>query len=455
MRSPSRVLGALALRARGSRRRSRAQRRVRAGAARAAERAGGRARPPAGRHHRARRRARRGAPARAHRRGGASSSSRPTADSCWSAADNRCTVVTSAPLGAGLAPGPLEAASATDLAADARGCLRRRGRGHAAARAVRCRRARSPCCARADRPFSAVERAQLRVFAAAAVRTAHNARLFTLAETLRVEAELRERERGAALRPAPARRGGRAPPARAGTARRAAAEHRRHRADRPGRARHDPRGRGRRGPALARSRARALPRRRRAPCARSRSRSSRSRCAITASRPRSASSPGSSRSRTRSRSPSTPSAIDALDRQAQVSLYRIAQEATTNAVKHAGGTRIDVTARTPREGRHRALHRRRRARRERARPAARRHAPRRRRDARARLGRRRHDGVRGDGRRRLHGARDRPAAPGERGAARPGRATYARPERWRALRRAAPERAEPASDAAKTTAATT
>ena len=49
---------------------------------------------------------------------------------------------------------------------------------------------------RADSPFSAVERAQLRVFAAAAVRTAHNARLFTLAETLRVEAELRERERG-------------------------------------------------------------------------------------------------------------------------------------------------------------------------------------------------------------------------------------------------------------------
>jgi signal transduction histidine kinase len=43
-------------------------------------------------------------------------------------------------------------------------------------------------------------------------------------------------------------------------------------------------------------------------------------------------------------------AIDALDRQAQVSLYRIAQEATTNAVKHAGGTRIDVTARTLEKG---------------------------------------------------------------------------------------------------------
>ncbi len=44
------------------------------------------------------------------------------------------------------------------------------------------------------------------------------------------------------------------------------------------------------------------------------------------------------------------SAIDALDRQAQVSLYRIAQEATTNAVKHAGGTRIDVTARMLEKG---------------------------------------------------------------------------------------------------------
>ncbi len=44
------------------------------------------------------------------------------------------------------------------------------------------------------------------------------------------------------------------------------------------------------------------------------------------------------------------SAIDALDRQAQVSLYRIAQEATTNAVKHAGGSRIDVTARTLEKG---------------------------------------------------------------------------------------------------------
>ena len=43
-------------------------------------------------------------------------------------------------------------------------------------------------------------------------------------------------------------------------------------------------------------------------------------------------------------------AIDALDRQAQVSLYRIAQEATTNAVKHAGGSRIDVIARTLEKG---------------------------------------------------------------------------------------------------------
>ena len=47
----------------------------------------------------------------------------------------------------------------------------------------------------AERPFDELERAQLRVFCASAARAAANARLFTLAETLRHEAELRERER--------------------------------------------------------------------------------------------------------------------------------------------------------------------------------------------------------------------------------------------------------------------
>ena len=108
---------------------------------------------------------------------------------------NRCTVVTSAPLGQAWRPAALDAVNAADLAAELAAAY------GGAVEVTAARRALAPGgsagrAAPADRPFSAVERAQLRVFAAAAVRTAHNARLFTLAETLRVEAELRERERG-------------------------------------------------------------------------------------------------------------------------------------------------------------------------------------------------------------------------------------------------------------------
>ena len=109
--------------------------------------------------------------------------------------DNRCTVVTSAPLGQAWRPAALDAVSATDLAAalaEAYG-----GAVEVTPLPVPSLQAGALAVLRSsDAPFSAVERAQLRVFAAAAVRTAHNARLFTLAETLRVEAELRERERG-------------------------------------------------------------------------------------------------------------------------------------------------------------------------------------------------------------------------------------------------------------------
>ena len=109
--------------------------------------------------------------------------------------DNRCTVVTSAPLGQAWRPAALDAVSATDLAvalAQAYG-----GAVEVTPLPVPSLQAGALAVLRSsDRPFTAVERAQLRVFAAAAVRTAHNARLFTLAETLRIEAELRERERG-------------------------------------------------------------------------------------------------------------------------------------------------------------------------------------------------------------------------------------------------------------------
>ena len=108
---------------------------------------------------------------------------------------NRCTIVTSAPLGQAWRPAALDAVNAADLAAELATAYGGSVEVTPLARAVAAsRRARRAPPERP--PFSAVERAQLRVFAAASVRTAHNARLFTLAETLRVEAELRERERG-------------------------------------------------------------------------------------------------------------------------------------------------------------------------------------------------------------------------------------------------------------------
>ncbi|HMG98611.1 MAG TPA: hypothetical protein VK546_06800, partial [Gaiellales bacterium] len=109
--------------------------------------------------------------------------------------DNRCTVVTSAPLGQAWRPAALDAASATDLATALAAAYG--GAVEVTPLPVPSLQAGALAVLRSsESPFSAVERAQLRVFAAAAVRTAHNARLFTLAETLRVEAELRERERG-------------------------------------------------------------------------------------------------------------------------------------------------------------------------------------------------------------------------------------------------------------------
>ena len=193
-------------------------------------------------------------------------------------------------------------------------------------------------------PFSAVERAQLRVFAAAAVRTAHNARLFTLAES----SASRPRCASASApdsRTACSRRGGRAPPPRlalhdgpqqtiAGIGLIVQAASTRSAPATPTTA------------ALAAAALEQTHGRRLAAHALVRAR------AHHAARPRL-----HGRVRRARRSALRPhkvtiavdaSAIDALDRQAQVSLYRIAQEATTNAVKHAGGTRIDVTARTPR-----------------------------------------------------------------------------------------------------------
>ena len=109
---------------------------------------------------------------------------------------NRCTVVTSAPLGAGLAPRAARRRPAPPIWPPS---SRRPTAAPSSSLPLPVPSLQAGALAvlrPADRPFSAVERAQLRVFAAAAVRTAHNARLFTLAETLRVEAELRERERG-------------------------------------------------------------------------------------------------------------------------------------------------------------------------------------------------------------------------------------------------------------------
>lgn len=261
---------------------------------------------------------------------------------------NRCTVVTSAPLGQAWRPASLDAVNATDLAielAESYG-----GSVEVTPLPVPSLQAGALAVLRPiDLPFSAVERAQLRVFAAAAVRTAHNARLFTLAETLRVEAELRERERG--------RLSDRLLRVEEGERRRLAlALH-----DGPQQsiagiglivqAAHDTIQAGEVEEGLG-SLQRAL-----------------EHCKTVV---------GSLRTLTFALEPITlrdhgftaafcelagqlseshkvkievdASAIDALDRQAQVSLYRIAQEATTNAVKHAGGTRVDVTARTLEKG---------------------------------------------------------------------------------------------------------
>jgi signal transduction histidine kinase len=261
---------------------------------------------------------------------------------------NRCTVVTSAPLGAAWRPGPLGAASAADLAAELAASYG--GSVEFLPLAVPSLQAGALAVLRpVDRPFSAVERAQLRVFAAAAVRTAHNARLFTLAETLRIEAELRERERG--------RLSDRLLQVEEGERRRLAlALH-----DGPQQsiagiglivqAAHDTIRAGEVDEGL-RSLQRAL-----------------EHCRTVV---------GSLRTLTFALEPITlrdhgftaafcelagqlseahkveitveASAIDTLDRQAQVSLYRIAQEATTNAVKHAGGAHINVTARRLEKG---------------------------------------------------------------------------------------------------------
>ena len=327
--------------------------------------------------------------------------------------DNRCTVVTSAPLGQAWRPAALDAVSATDLAAalaEAYG-----GAVEVTPLPVPSLQAGALAVLRTLRPpFSAVERAQLRVFAAAAVRTAHNARLFTLAETLRIEAELRERERG--------RLSDRLLRVEEGERRRLAlALH-----DGPQQsiagiglivqAAHDTIEAGEVAQGLS-SLNRALEH------CRGVVRSLRT--LTFALEPITLRDHGFTAAFCELAGQLSEShkveivvdatAIDALDRQAQVSLYRIAQEATTNAVKHAGRHAHRRHRAHAREGRHRALHRRQRARSARGGAAARRHAPRRGRHARARLGRRRHDDVRGDDRRRLHRARDRAAATGGRG----------------------------------------
>ena len=106
----------------------------------------------------------------------------------------RYTVVTGAPEGSAWRPPPLIAGSAEDLYEAI--CSVYPG-------VVELHPLRAPsltagmlCVLRdARRPFTELERAQLRVFCASAARAASNARLFTLAETLRHEAEQRERER--------------------------------------------------------------------------------------------------------------------------------------------------------------------------------------------------------------------------------------------------------------------
>ena len=287
--------------------------------------------------------------------------------------DNRCTVVTSAPLGQAWRPAALDAGSATDLAAalaEAHG-----GAVEVTPLPVPSLQGGALAVLRSsDAPFSAVERAQLRVFAAAAVRTAHNARLFTLAETLRVEAELRERERG--------RLSDRLLRVEEGERRRLAlALH-----DGPQQsiagiglivqAAHDTIEAGEVAQGLS-SLIRAL----------EHCRGVRPLPAHADVRARAdhAARPRLHRGVLRARRSAPEShkieivvdatAIDALDRQAQVSLYRIAQEATTNAVKHAGGSRIDVTARTLEKGGIELVRRRQRPRRSRGGVAAGRNAP--------------------------------------------------------------------------------
>ena len=261
---------------------------------------------------------------------------------------NRCTIVTSAPLGQAWRPASLDAVNVTDIAAE----LATAYGGSVEVTPLPVPSLQNGALAvlrPIDLPFSAVERAQLRVFAAAAVRTAHNARLFTLAETLRVEAELRQRERG--------RLSDRLLRVEEGERRRLAlALH-----DGPQQsiagiglivqAAHDAIRAGDVDEGCG-SLQRAL-----------------EHCRTVV---------GSLRTLTFALEPITlrdhgftaafcelagqlseshkikievdASAVDALDRQAQVSLYRIAQEATTNAVKHAAATRIDVTARTLEKG---------------------------------------------------------------------------------------------------------
>ena len=262
--------------------------------------------------------------------------------------DNRCTVVTSAPLGQAWRPAALDAGSATDLAAalaEAHG-----GAVEVTPLPVPSLQGGALAVLRSsDAPFSAVERAQLRVFAAAAVRTAHNARLFTLAETLRVEAELRERERG--------RLSDRLLRVEEGERRRLAlALH-----DGPQQsiagiglivqAAHDTIEAGEVAQGLS-SLNRALEH------CRGVVRSLRT--LTFALEPITLRDHGFTAAFCELAGQLSEShkieivvdatAIDALDRQAQVSLYRIAQEATTNAVKHAGGSRINVTARTLEKG---------------------------------------------------------------------------------------------------------
>jgi two-component system sensor histidine kinase UhpB len=262
--------------------------------------------------------------------------------------DNRCTVVTSAPLGEAWRPAALDAGSATDLAAALAEAYD--GAVEVAPLPVPSLQAGALAVLRSSAaPFSAVERAQLRVFAAAAVRTAHNARLFTLAETLRVEAELRERERG--------RLSDRLLRVEEGERRRLAlALH-----DGPQQsiagiglivqAAHDTIEAGEVAQGLS-SLNRALEH------CRGVVRSLRT--LTFALEPITLRDHGFTAAFCELAGQLSEShkieivvdatAIDALDRQAQVSLYRIAQEATTNAVKHAGGSRIGVTARTLEKG---------------------------------------------------------------------------------------------------------